>query len=50
VKEQRVETGLVFDGQVEVRAGLQKGARVVIQGNEALRDGQRVSVQQRAGR
>ena len=50
VKEQRVDTGLVFAGQVEVRDGLQEGARVVIQGNEALRDGQRVTVQQRAER
>jgi membrane fusion protein (multidrug efflux system) len=50
VKEQRVDTGLVFEGQVEIRAGLQEGARVVVRGNEALRDGQRVSVQQRPER
>jgi hypothetical protein len=40
----------VFEGQVEIRAGLQEGARVVVRGNEALRDGQRVSVQQRPER
>jgi len=50
VKEQRVDTGLVFEGQVEIREGLQEGARVVVLGNEALRDGQRVSVQQRTER
>jgi len=44
VSEQRVDTGLVFDGLVEVREGLTAGARVVVQGNEALQNGQRVAV------
>ena len=42
VAEKRVVTGVVFDGQVEIREGLEAGARVVVQGNEALQNGQRV--------
>ena len=44
VAERLVRTGLVFDGLVEIRAGLAPGARVVVQGNEALQVGQPVSV------
>ncbi len=44
VSERRVETGLVFDGSVEILDGLVAGERVVIRGNEALRDGQQVRV------
>ena len=44
VTENRVETGLVFAGQVEIRSGLAANARVVVTGNEALRNGQRVEV------
>jgi membrane fusion protein (multidrug efflux system) len=50
VEERRVVTGLAFEGLVEVLEGLEEGARVVVEGNEALQDGQRVSVQQRPGR
>lgn len=42
VRETLVTTGVVFDGKVEIREGLDAGARVVVQGNEALRNGQRV--------
>jgi multidrug efflux pump subunit AcrA (membrane-fusion protein) len=44
VVERPVITGLAFDGLVEVRSGLEAGARVVIKGNEALLAGQRVEV------
>lgn len=44
VSETRVATGVVFDGQVEILAGLAAGAKVVVQGNEALRNGQRVTL------
>ncbi|MGM0560568.1 MAG: efflux RND transporter periplasmic adaptor subunit [Pseudomonadota bacterium] len=40
--ERRVETGLAFDGMLQVREGLEAGARVVVQGNEGLRPGQAV--------
>ena len=48
VTERLVEPGLVFDGLVEVRSGLQAGVRVVVQGNETLQVGQRVSIQPRS--
>jgi len=44
VAENPVQTGLSFDGLVEVLRGLASGARVVVQGNEALQAGQRVWV------
>ncbi len=44
VHEQRVETGLEFDGFVEIQSGLEVGVRVVTRGNEALRNGQTVSL------
>jgi RND family efflux transporter MFP subunit len=44
VHEQRVGTGVEFDGVVEIRSGLESGATVVTRGNEVLRDGQAVSV------
>ncbi len=44
VSERLVRTGLVFDGSVEILDGLAVGERVVIRGNEALRDGQQVRV------
>jgi len=47
VKERQVETGLTFDGRGEITAGLDAGTPVVIRGNEALRDGQRVRAQRR---
>ena len=45
VREQRVETGLEFDGFVEIRDNLEAGVAVVTRGNEALRNGQAVSLQ-----
>jgi membrane fusion protein (multidrug efflux system) len=44
VHEQRVETGLEFDGLVEIREGLDAGVVVVTRGNEALQNGQVVQV------
>ncbi|MEF8793099.1 efflux RND transporter periplasmic adaptor subunit [Thiohalorhabdus sp.] len=41
-REQTVETGLSFDGRVEIRSGIEAGARVVTRGNEALEPGQSV--------
>ncbi len=45
VSERIVESGLQFDGFVEIRSGLEAGATVVTRGNEALQDGQAVTVQ-----
>jgi membrane fusion protein, multidrug efflux system len=42
VKERRIEIGLAFDGVVHVRSGLKDGERVVVRGNESLREGQTV--------
>jgi RND family efflux transporter MFP subunit len=44
VAERRVETGLEFDGVVEIRDGIGAGTRVVTRGNEALQNGQTVTV------
>lgn len=44
VVENLVQTGLSFDGLVEVLRGLAADTRVVVQGNEALQAGQRVWV------
>ncbi len=43
-RERAVQPGATFDGMVEVRDGLPPDARIVIQGNEALSDGQRVRI------
>ncbi|MFA7556048.1 MAG: efflux RND transporter periplasmic adaptor subunit, partial [Spongiibacteraceae bacterium] len=43
-RENAVETGQAFDGLVEIRKGLTAGARVVVQGNEALQEGQLVRI------
>jgi len=40
VKERRIEIGNSFDGVVHVRSGLKEGERVVVRGNESLREGQ----------
>ena len=39
VREQRVRTGVEFDGFVEIQSGLEAGLAVVSRGNEALRNG-----------
>jgi RND family efflux transporter MFP subunit len=43
-RERLVQTGLSFDGLVEIYSGVSAGERVVIQGNEALRAGQIVTI------
>lgn len=42
VKERRIEIGNTTDGLVHVLSGLKAGERVVVRGNESLRDGQTV--------
>ena len=49
-QERVVQTGIQFQGQFEITRGLEQGARVVVQGNEALRPGQRVRLVSAAGR
>jgi RND family efflux transporter MFP subunit len=44
VREQRVRTGLQFDGRIAVREGLEAGTPIVTEGNEALQDGQEVRI------
>ena len=44
VRERIVRIGLEFDGLVEVTSGLEAGDRVVVEGNESLRDGQTVTI------
>jgi RND family efflux transporter MFP subunit len=44
VSERLVQTGPAFEGRVMIREGLEAGTRVVIEGNEALRQGQRVTI------
>lgn len=44
VTERRVEIGLAFDGKVQVHSGLDEGDRVVVRGNESLREGQAVRI------
>jgi membrane fusion protein (multidrug efflux system) len=48
VRERLVRTGLQFEGQIEVISGVAAGDRIVVEGNEALRDGQRVNIRPRA--
>lgn len=40
--ERPVEIGLAFDGLVQVLSGLKAGDRVVVRGNESLREGQAI--------
>lgn len=44
VQEQAVQTGLEFNGMVEIRDGLKEGDIVVTRGNEILRDGEVVTI------
>ena len=44
VRERLVQTGLSFNGMVEVFSGVEAGEEVVVEGNEALRNGQMVIV------
>jgi len=45
VTEKRVTTGHGFDGLVTIRDGIEAGEVVVVQGNEALQEGQQVRIQ-----
>lgn len=42
--ERLVSTGLSFDGRIEIRNGVDTGDRVVVVGNESLRNGQAVRI------
>ena len=44
VQERRVEIGHGFEGKIAIKKGLSAGSRVVVRGNEALRDGQIVTI------
>ena len=44
VREQPVQTGLEFDGFVEIRSGIDATDVVVTRGNETLQDGQAVTI------
>ena len=44
-REVVVKTGLQFDSQVEILQGLENGTRVVVKGNESLRPGEAVVIQ-----
>jgi multidrug efflux pump subunit AcrA (membrane-fusion protein) len=49
VREQRVRTGLEFDGVVEIKSGLSSAGSVVVRGNETLQDGQVVTILNEGG-
>lgn len=44
VTERKVKTGVSFDRFIEIKEGLTSGERVVVRGNEALQNGQQVSL------
>lgn len=44
VSEQQIQTGLSFNGKVEISSGLSPDTPVVVQGNEALYEGQSIMV------
>jgi multidrug efflux pump subunit AcrA (membrane-fusion protein) len=44
VAERQVELGRAFDGRIHIVDGLATGERVVVRGNESLRQGQQVRV------
>lgn len=48
-RERRVETGLTFGGQVEIRSGLDAGTRIVVKGNEALNPDQKIRIADNGG-
>ena len=45
VTENRVTTGIGFDGQITIRDGIDEGDVIVVKGNEALQEGQQVRIQ-----
>ena len=44
VRAQAIQSGLEFDGFVEIKEGLKAGDRVVSRGNESLQEGQAVTI------
>ena len=46
VSERLVKTGLSFNGHVVIEEGLDTDKTIVVQGNESLREGQMISIQQ----
>ena len=46
VMEKLVETGISFNGQINITEGLESGEVVVVNGNESLQEGQRVTIKQ----
>lgn len=46
VTEQRIETGIRFGDRIAVTRGLEAGTAVVVEGNEALQEGQAVRMQE----
>ncbi len=46
VREQRVQTGLSFDGRIAILQGIDAGALVVVRGNESMYHGQLVVVRE----
>ena len=46
VIEKQVETGLSFNGRINITSGLATGELIVVRGNESLREGQKVNVRQ----
>lgn len=49
VAERQVQTGAQFDGRVAIIKGLSAGEVIVVRGNESLRDGQIVNIQEGLG-
>ena len=49
VTERRVDIGLAFHGYVQVLSGVKEGERVVVRGNESLREGQTVRIAEARG-
>lgn len=47
VSERKVATGHGFNGRLEIREGIKAGDTVVVEGNEALQDGQAVRIEPR---
>lgn len=47
VREQIVQTGIEFDGIVEITSGLTAGDLVVVRGNETLQEGQTITIRNR---
>jgi hypothetical protein len=44
-----VQIGLAFDGYVQVLSGVKEDERVVVRGNESLREGQTVRIAEARG-